>query len=268
VKKLPFYKMYPKDFDTNENVKLLDLRETGLYLLALNHAWVNGGLPANEADIGRALKISVRDFRASWPRVAKCFELSPDGRLRNRRQEEERTAAEAKSEQAEKAVRTRYENHTDVGANVGTESLRHTNSPNSGSSVCEGLPALARAESASVVSFSSKGVQGGILIDPREYQKTCAEIAGRFPTADMAMMSSIIHAAMQAFISVDKPKMLAPTDGDIAEAVRAASKEAGTKQTSAALYKTTVPAIVGNWAKFGKANGNHVKYWDPREVTG
>jgi len=104
---LPFYKMYPKDFDTDENVKLLDAREAGIYLFALNHAWVNDGLPSDPAEIGRMLKIPIRDFRAAWARVSKCFHTCDDGRLRNKRQEEERNHAKAKSEQASKSVRAR-----------------------------------------------------------------------------------------------------------------------------------------------------------------
>jgi hypothetical protein len=128
-------------------------------------------------------------------------------------------------------------------------------------------PARARADSDVVVSFSYKGVQGENLIDAREFPKTCKEIALKHPTTGIPMMSSIIHAAMQAYVSVDNPKIQPPNDWDIAEAVRIATK-AATNQTSAALYKSTVAAIIGNWAKFGKASGDKSKYWDPKEVTG
>ena len=104
AKELPFYKMFPKDFDTNEKVRMLDCREAGVYLFALNHAWINDGLPGNDDDIGRVLKIPVRDFRESWPAVKRCFFVAEDGRLRNARQEEERKKAQEKSEKATNAV--------------------------------------------------------------------------------------------------------------------------------------------------------------------
>jgi uncharacterized protein YdaU (DUF1376 family) len=95
--------MYPKDFDTDENVRMLDLTETGLFVLCLNHAWINDGLPADPEDIARALKIP--NLSKIWPRVSKCF--YPDGdRLRNKRQEEERSVAVAKSENNSRSART------------------------------------------------------------------------------------------------------------------------------------------------------------------
>ncbi len=104
---LPYYKLWVKDFDTNENVRMLNLAEAGLFLFALNHAWVNDGLPAADDDVGRVLKLSVRELRAYWPRVSKCFYLADDGRLRNQRQEEERESANKKSKQASEAVAER-----------------------------------------------------------------------------------------------------------------------------------------------------------------
>ena len=94
---------------------------------------------------------------------------------------------------------------------------------------------------------------GNKVIDPREYPKTCQAIIGRFPSADRPMMSAIIHGAVQAYISSDDPHIQPLTDGDIAEAVNLASKEVGSKQTSAGLYRTTVPAVIRNWTQFGKS---------------
>lgn len=74
--------------------------ELGLYIIALNHAWVNEGLPAGDDDVGRALK--VPNFAKLWPRVRECFSLI-DGRLRNKRQEQEREDAIRISESRSKA---------------------------------------------------------------------------------------------------------------------------------------------------------------------
>jgi uncharacterized protein YdaU (DUF1376 family) len=97
MKALPYYRLYPKDFDTDEAMRLLDVSESGLYLWCLNHAWVNDGLPAEPEEIRRALKVTARVFSKLWPRVSKCFMVCSDGRLRSKRQEEERAIAMGKS---------------------------------------------------------------------------------------------------------------------------------------------------------------------------
>ncbi len=107
MKNLPYYKLWVKDFDTNESVRLLDLREAGLFLFCLNHAWINDGLPNSPDDIARALKIAPATFSKMWDRVGKCFFVGNDGRLRNGRQEEERAHAISKSRQASDAVAKR-----------------------------------------------------------------------------------------------------------------------------------------------------------------
>ena len=89
------------------------------------------------------------------------------------------------------------------------------------------------------------------VIDPKEYPKTCAAIAGKFPTADMPIMTAIVHAAMQVYVSSDSPRIGALTDSDIAEAVVLAGNGAE-GQKSAGLFRTTVPAVIANWVNFGK----------------
>lgn len=111
--KLPYFKWYPKDFEVDENVKLMNLEEIGLYALCLNHAWINGSLPADQSEIARAMKIPAKAFSRIWPRVAPCFAAGTEGRLINGRQEKERALAISKSESATKAVRSRYERSSD-----------------------------------------------------------------------------------------------------------------------------------------------------------
>ena len=142
MRDLPYYKMWVKDFETNEAVRGMNLKEAGLFVFALNHAWVNDGLPQEPTEIGRVLKLAPRDLKECWPRVEKCFPVGVDGRRRNPRQEHERSEAVSKSEKASKSVRTRYENSTNVDTNVDkSKSIRSENVP---------LPALARTDSDSV----------------------------------------------------------------------------------------------------------------------
>lgn len=107
AKELPYFKMYPKDFDTDESARLMDIREAGLYLYCLNHAWINEGLPSDPEEISRALRVGRQDFNAAWPRVSKCFILRA-GRLINQRQEEERDDAISKGNSNSKSANLRW----------------------------------------------------------------------------------------------------------------------------------------------------------------
>ncbi len=114
MRNLPYYRLWVKDFDTNESVRELNLAEAGLFLFALNHAWVNDGLPADPESIRRVLKISPSEFRRHWPLVAKCFYQDSSNRLRNKRQEEERAEALSASVRNTANVRRRYDKPTTV----------------------------------------------------------------------------------------------------------------------------------------------------------
>lgn len=114
MKDLPYYRLWVKDFDTNEAVRELNLAEAGLFLFALNHAWINDGLPSEPESIRRVLKISPAEFRRHWPLVAKCFFKDSSNRLRNKRQEEERQEALSVSIRNSANVRKRYDKPTTV----------------------------------------------------------------------------------------------------------------------------------------------------------
>ncbi len=107
VKKLPYYRLWVKDFETDENVKVLDFSELGLYLSCLNHSWVNEGLPVDPDDLRRAMKATPSQFNKMWPRVSKCFQ-EKEGRLVNKRQEEERESARRTSESAAKSAHSKW----------------------------------------------------------------------------------------------------------------------------------------------------------------
>jgi uncharacterized protein YdaU (DUF1376 family) len=102
--KLPWYKTYPADCDSDENFRLMTFGQRGLYWTLLNHAWLNDGLPPAVDDIRDLCRLPQADFNRMWERVSKCFEMI-DGRFRNRRQEQERSEARSKSEQSADAAR-------------------------------------------------------------------------------------------------------------------------------------------------------------------
>ena len=99
--------MYPADAETDENFRLMSLEERGMFWTLLNHAWINDGIPFETMRLSRLCGITEERFKSLWKCVGECFYLD-NGRMRNKRQEEERTYAIEKSKKATDAVRTRY----------------------------------------------------------------------------------------------------------------------------------------------------------------
>jgi hypothetical protein len=88
-----------------------------------------------------------------------------------------------------------------------------------------------------------------------DFPKTTELLTRKFPAIDSAMVSRIIQAATQAWRSVDNPRISEPGDDVFAAAVEAAKNG---KQTSAALFLRTVPAVISNWARSGRAASNQI----------
>jgi uncharacterized protein YdaU (DUF1376 family) len=106
---LPYYSMYPKDFDSDDAVRAMEDCELGLYIRCLNHSWINDGLPADPEEIRRRFRDPPGEFARKWKRVELCFPVAPDGKRRNPRQERERAQAIAKSLKASaNAKRSHY----------------------------------------------------------------------------------------------------------------------------------------------------------------
>lgn len=105
---LPYYPMNPKDCDTDENFRLLDDAEIGMWLRLLNHSWENDGLPSDPEEIRRAFRYTAEQFAERWPRVSRCFPVYEDGRRRNPRQEKERVKAVAIVERSKKGAGARW----------------------------------------------------------------------------------------------------------------------------------------------------------------
>src|SRR5579859_1142343 len=101
AKKLPYYPMYPSDFDTDENARRLNDTEAGFFLRCLNHAWNNhGSIPAEITELASCLSRRVSYCVRLWKKVSRCFVPHPDDptRLVNPRQWKEFCAAQRKSE--------------------------------------------------------------------------------------------------------------------------------------------------------------------------
>jgi uncharacterized protein YdaU (DUF1376 family) len=93
--KAPAYQWYPKDYESDEAVKLMTYEQEGIYRRLLDHQALHGGIPAEPRDIAMLVpKVSLKRFLAIWPRIAGKFALV-DGRLVNRKLEKVKSATAA-----------------------------------------------------------------------------------------------------------------------------------------------------------------------------
>ena len=94
--KAPAYQWYPKDFETDEAVKLMTYEQEGIYRRLLDHQWLHGGIPSRGVEVARLLpKISrARFLSAIWPRLAPQFRHTKSkSRVVNLRLERQRVDA-------------------------------------------------------------------------------------------------------------------------------------------------------------------------------
>jgi uncharacterized protein YdaU (DUF1376 family) len=113
--------MYAKEWTSSETVRLMSFAEKGLYIDLLNYAWVNDGLPAEPEKIARMVGAGVEEFAALWSSVSLNFVAGEDGRLRNPRQEKERSQVFEKSEKARASAKRRW---SDGNANAYANAMR------------------------------------------------------------------------------------------------------------------------------------------------
>lgn len=82
-RKAPAYQWYPKDYDTDEAVKLMTYEQEGIYRRLLDHQALHGSIPALPAQIAMLVpKVSLKRFLSLWPAIAVKF-ADRDGRLQN-----------------------------------------------------------------------------------------------------------------------------------------------------------------------------------------
>jgi len=91
VEKPPAFQFYPKDFLTAESVRLMSLKERGVYITLLCHNWLEQSLPNHVPTLAKLVDLRTKVFATMWNSVlARCFFTGSDGRLRNPRLERER----------------------------------------------------------------------------------------------------------------------------------------------------------------------------------
>lgn len=104
--KLPYFKWYAKDAQTDEDYRSMSFEERGFFRDCLDFSWVNGGLSTDPVARARVIGCAQADHDRLWAVIEHRFQQS-DGRFFNDRLELERTNAISKSEKASKSVAQR-----------------------------------------------------------------------------------------------------------------------------------------------------------------
>src|SRR5438105_1364001 len=107
----PSFQWYPKDQDTNEDIRLMTDEEYGFYVRCLNHAWMNDGLPERMEDLAKLFRTTKTQVQRRWKKVGKLFFFS-ENRWKNLKQEEQRAEAKKFSENRRAAANSRWLNKT------------------------------------------------------------------------------------------------------------------------------------------------------------
>lgn len=130
--KLFYFRWFPAEAELDEDWCLMSMAERGLYISLLNYSWLNDGLPADTEDMARAVRVGVEEFRSLWVKVGRKFFLH-DGRLRNNRQEEERSAINTRSGKNADAANRRWERNANAYANADANAMLRAYNYNSNS---------------------------------------------------------------------------------------------------------------------------------------
>lgn len=97
--KSPAFRFYPKDFLTDNHVRVMTLDARGLYISLLAMEWLDGDLPADPEVLARMVGVDEKHFNRAWRLVRPCFQ-EQNGRLTQRRLEAEREKQNAYQQSA------------------------------------------------------------------------------------------------------------------------------------------------------------------------
>src|SRR5687768_14115762 len=71
--KSPAFQFYPKDFLSDENVRVMSMQERGVYITLLSICWIHGTLPASVERLAKLCGVPHPAFRKLWPALEPCF---------------------------------------------------------------------------------------------------------------------------------------------------------------------------------------------------
>lgn len=109
--KVPAFQFYPKDFLSDSKVCRMSNTEVGIYIRLICHCWLDGDLPLETEALASMAHMQLKQFTKLWENsiVKTCFHLAEDGRLHNKRLDEEREKQEAYRRRQTDAAASRWD---------------------------------------------------------------------------------------------------------------------------------------------------------------
>lgn len=93
--KTPAFQFYPKDFLTDERVRLMCHTERGVYITLLCFCWLEQSLPPTVGELAKLVQVPEARFTRLWSsQLERCFYRKDDGRWAHKRLDGEREKQE------------------------------------------------------------------------------------------------------------------------------------------------------------------------------
>jgi uncharacterized protein YdaU (DUF1376 family) len=254
--KAPAFQWYPKDCDTDENVRAMDDREFGFYMRCLNHAWLNGGLPADLNELARVIGRPKGYVEKVWARVGKCF-VEDAGRFWNVKQEGQRQTVREFKDSRRDAANARWEKDRECKRNARASDVQCSASADAAAVVNvdgevkvkeeERIERIdARARDSPKKKDAAAIPEGVVSISQEEWPEVTKAIQDPFPSTDGTFILRVVQDSIQGAISDGIDPALV-TDHALARAVLKSMETDNVKR--AGLLLKTVPQIIRTWGK-------------------
>lgn len=106
--KAPAFQFYPKDYLSDHRVRSMSFEQRGLYWEAICICWLEGSLPADQAELAAILGCPRKRIAKIWPVILRCFDQHGD-RLLHKRLDKERAAQSESRRRRTDAAQKRWE---------------------------------------------------------------------------------------------------------------------------------------------------------------
>jgi uncharacterized protein YdaU (DUF1376 family) len=97
-------------YEADEYARLLDPWEEGVFHRMLRLAWMNGSIPADLRQLADLCRVRPSSLRKSWPNLSPLW-IEESGRLRNKKQENERLFLESKRNSARESAKLSWKSN-------------------------------------------------------------------------------------------------------------------------------------------------------------
>jgi hypothetical protein len=253
IPEVHFYEWRISAWAISETRDRLDAAGRRIYRELLDACYGQGRFPDDESWMIRRCACTPEEFARTWPLIQKHFPISKTAGYRENipaniiRREYFGYITGQRKRRKDAINKANKKRELDELASTGDNSGYSADQPN-GKLTATAIQANGEEK---LTATASEGAVVVVMPRASDFPLTDAAIRGCFATADLRIVTKVIEKALQAYLSVDAPKIPAPVDADFAEAVSVAWAESR-NQTSAALFLSTVPAVITNWSMHGR----------------